>query len=345
MTQAQQHSRRARRKTRLRWKWEGVDRVTESLNRAHQQKNTKEVYRLVKLLGVRHEVTKLKDGQATVANPVQEPEDWKEHFRKLQEGREIAQETVWQNAAQGGEVARWLGEAPTDAEIETCGMQMKNGKAAGVDGFLAEFYKYGPAELRDEINSCVRQMWQNAKSAVAGQEAADWPESWNKGIVVPLWKQKGDRTDKNTWRGITLLSVGSKLLARVVAQRVQAWSEPWLPEAQMGFRRNRSVDDALQVTRRLVEEGTSSRDTGEVMLVRLFDIEKAYPRVSRDSLWRLMKLKGAPDEFISICQALHEYTEYQVRVCQGVSAMYKVDKGLREGCPSSPLSLIATMQL
>ena len=235
LTQAQQHSRQVRkhrRKTRLRWKWEWVDRVTENLNRAHQQKNTKEVYRLVKLLGVRHEVTKLKDGQATVANPVQEREDWKEHFRKLQEGREIAQETVWQHVAQGGEVARWLGEAPTDAEIEACGMQMKNGKAAGVDGFLAEFYKYGPDELRDEINSCVRQMWQNAKSAVAGQEAADWPESWNKGIVVPLWKQKGDRTDKNTWRGITLLSVGSKLLARVVAQRVQVWSEPWLPEAK-----------------------------------------------------------------------------------------------------------------
>ena len=44
--------------------------------------------------------------RATVANPVQEQEDWKEHFRKLQEGREIAQETVWQNVAQGGEVAR-----------------------------------------------------------------------------------------------------------------------------------------------------------------------------------------------------------------------------------------------
>ena len=67
---------------------------------------------------------------------------------------------------------------------------MKNSKAAGVDGFLAEFYKYGPDELRDEINSCVRQMWQNAKSAVAWQEAADWPESWSKGLVIPLYGRK-----------------------------------------------------------------------------------------------------------------------------------------------------------
>ena len=62
----------------------------------------------------------------------------------------------------------------------------ENGKAAGVDVFLAEFYKYGPDELRNEINSCVRQMWQCAKSAVAGQEAADWPDSGAIRRISPL---------------------------------------------------------------------------------------------------------------------------------------------------------------
>ena len=106
LLQAQQHSRQVRkrrRKTRLRWKWEWVDRVTESLNQANQRGSTKEVYRLVKLLGVRHEVSTLRGFQATVADPEQEREEWKEHFRKLQEGREIAQETVWQTkCSQGG---------------------------------------------------------------------------------------------------------------------------------------------------------------------------------------------------------------------------------------------------
>ena len=94
---------------------------------------------------------------------------------------------------------------------------MKNSKAAGVDGFLAEFYKYGPDELRDEINSCVRQMWQNAKSAVAWQEAADWRGKLEQRAGhTTIWKQRGDKAGKSTWRGITLLSVGSKLIARVV---------------------------------------------------------------------------------------------------------------------------------
>ena len=169
-----------------------------------------------------------------------------------------------------------------------------------------------------------------------GHEAQNWPENWSTGKVVPLWKNKGDRKDKNTHRGITLLSVGSKLLARVVAQRVQQWSEAWIAETQAGFRKGRGVDDVLQVTRRIVKEGTSAQAHSQAILIRLFDIEKAYPRVSREGLWRLMQVKGAPEQFIKVCKGLHEHTQYRVRIYKGESSNYEVDKGLREGCPSSP---------
>eukprot|EP00973_Karenia_brevis_P081633 11317712-Karenia_brevis.AAC.1 len=62
-------------------------------------------------------------------------------------------------------------------------------------------------------------MWRAATEAGAGREAFDWPKEWRVGVVTPLWKKKGNRRNKNTWRGITLLSVGTKLLARVVAAR------------------------------------------------------------------------------------------------------------------------------
>ena len=164
-------------------------------------------------------------------------------------------------------------------------------------------------------------MEQGNRGAIPGQEATGWPESWSQGIVIPLFKSKGSRNDKNQYRGITLLSVGSKLLARVVAQRVQKLSEAWLAENQSGFRKNRSVD-VLQATRRIVEEATATHAHPEVLLIRLFDIEKVYPRVSRDSLWRLMSVKGAPEGFIRICKWLHEHTVYQVCIHKGTSSPY-----------------------
>ena len=87
--------------------------------------------------------------------------------------------------------------------------------------------------------------------------------------------------DKNTWRGITLLSVGSKLLARVVAIRLRSWFDSHLGLHESGFRRGKGVDDALQVAHRLVEEVATSTDGSEGIELSFHDIEKAYPRICR----------------------------------------------------------------
>ena len=68
--------------------------------------------------------------------------------------------------------------------------------------------------LRSIVFDIARRMWDAAANAEDGREAETWPEEWTTAIQVPLWKKKGKRSDKNTWRGITLLSVGTKLLVR-----------------------------------------------------------------------------------------------------------------------------------
>ena len=74
-----------------------------------------------------------------MANPIQERKEWKEHFRKIQEGREMAEDRVWENVS-AERAAPWMvPHTPSEAEIRACGMKMKSGEAAGVDGFIAEF--------------------------------------------------------------------------------------------------------------------------------------------------------------------------------------------------------------
>ena len=69
----------------------------------------------------------------------------------------------------------------------------------------------------------------------------------------------------------------SKASSRHHTRPTQRWSETCLHEAQAGFRQGRSVDDPLQVSRRIVEEATFAQVSNEVILIRLFDTEKAYP--------------------------------------------------------------------
>ena len=42
------------------------------------------------------------------------------------------------------------------------------------------------------------------------------PKEWRMGLIVPIWKRKGDVHDPGKYRGITLLSQVPKALERVL---------------------------------------------------------------------------------------------------------------------------------
>ena len=44
-----------------------------------------------------------------------------------------------------------------------------------------------------------------------------FPESWAKGLIVPVYKNKGDRSDPNNYRGITLISCVCKMFTSLIS--------------------------------------------------------------------------------------------------------------------------------
>ena len=106
---------------------------------------------------------------------------------------------------------------------------------------------------------------------------------------------------------------------------------------QFGFRQGKGVDDALQVTRRLVEEVATSRDASAGVELFFHDIEEAYPRVCRTVLWALLERLGCDLSLLKVLKMLHGGTSYQVRVHGGLSESFVMERGLREGCPYSPV--------
>ena len=89
------------------------------------------------------------------------------------------------------------------------------------------------------------------------------------------------------------------------------------------------------MSRGIVEEVARAK-TDEWVLMSFFDIEKAYPRLCKDALWELAGKRGCPSGFINTLKALHEHTEYRIRVEGELSEGWMPDRRLREGCRSSP---------
>ncbi|CAJ1389406.1 unnamed protein product [Effrenium voratum] len=268
-------------------------------------------------------------------NPSLDAEAWQQHFQAIQNGAMPVHDRVWNAIPEHEQVATWMGDAPSEAETRRAIQNMKCGKAPGVDGVTVEALRWGPESLQSQLHLVVTHMWNEAGSCLDDQLGPTWPTDWSTAIIIPLWKQKQPKTDKNNWRGITLLSVGAKIVARIVANRLQRHTETFMDEHQQGFRRNRGVDDVLQVTRRVAEEVVFSGPSQPVTLT-LYDIEKAYPRVNREALWELLRRWGSCPRFIKVCQALHNSTLFRVQSGAALSRGYYADRGLKEGCPSSP---------
>ena len=68
------------------------------------------------------------------------------------------------------------------------------------------------------LNPCVRQ--------------CKVPEDWRIGLIIPIWKGKGDAQDPGKYRGITLLSHIMKLLERILNKRLREKVEHKLGEDQ-----------------------------------------------------------------------------------------------------------------
>eukprot|EP00435_Cladocopium_sp_Y103_P063737 s465_g25.t1 len=141
---------------------------------------------------------------------------------------------------------------------------------------------------------------------------------WHNSLLFSFWKGKGMFTDLNNHRGVVLLDILSKVVSRLLADRLALVADKCCTETEFAYRKGHSGTDASFLLRRLVQEWCSSRSTaanGEPSLYILFvDLAKAFDGVPRGFLWRLLQQKlGIPVSVVGMLQRL--YTGMAARVC------------------------------
>ena len=66
------------------------------------------------------------------------------------------------------------------------------------------------------------------------------------------------------------------------------------------------------------------------------DLEKAYDRVERDSLWQKLRLDVVGGKLLKAAQSLYVDSRTCVRIGNEVSEWFSVNAGARQGCVMSP---------
>ena len=125
--------------------------------------------------------------------------------------------------------------------------------------------------------------------------------------------KKKDRTECGNYRGILLVAHAGKALLKVIAGRLNDFCEREniLPEAQRGFRPQRSAVDMMFVVRRL-QELALKKDTP--LYMRFIDITKAYDSVARTLVLDVLARFGVSPKMLAVIRQFHDGMQARVRL-------------------------------
>ena len=124
-------------------------------------------------------------------------------------------------------------------------------------------------------------------------------------MIIPIFKNKGDHRDCTNYRGISLLAIAGKIMAKIVQGRLASLAEGVLTEAQCGFRQKRSTIDMIFSLRQIQEKAI---EQNKELYVVFIDFRKAFDTVDRPLLWKVLAFTGCPASLIAIIKEFHDGT-------------------------------------
>ena len=151
---------------------------------------------------------------------------------------------------------------------------LKKRKSAGVDNIPAELVQAGGEAMIDALHIICSKIWQTGK----------WPTRWTQSLIITLPK-KGNLQMCQNYRTISLISHPSKVMLKILLNRLQLQAEEIIAEEQAGFRMGRSTTEQVFNLIVLMEKYQQHQQD----LYHIFiDFKKAFDRVWHAALWTTM---------------------------------------------------------
>ena len=249
---------------------------------------------------------------------------WKEHFSQLLNLPSLVDQSALDQIPQNPFIEK-LDNPPTVEEVQKAIKQINAGKAPGKDGIPAELYKALSGAALQTFHSVLSSIW----------EEEDMPPELRDASIVALYKNKGPRDACGNYRGISLLSIAGKILARIMLNRLlSSISEQNLPESQCGFRPDRSTIDMVFTVRQMQEK---CLEQNLHLYIVFIDLTKAFDTVNREALWVILNKLGCPAKFTKLIQLFHDDMTGEVLSGGEPSDSFSISNGVKQGCVLAPV--------
>jgi len=252
-------------------------------------------------------------------------ERWRTHYDQISN-----EEFDWSREnLSGGDVVSGPCERITTAEVRQAIFKMKNNKAAGPSGVVADMIKAagegGVRWITDICNLVIKE--------------GRVPDDWSKSHVISVFKGKGDALECGSYRGIKLLEHAMKILERVIEVKVRNMVK--IDDMQFGFVAGKGTTDAIFIVRQLQEKYLANNQD---LWMAFVDLEKAFDRVPREVLWWALRELGVPEWIVVVIKAMYDKATTVVKHNGNESKEFTVRVGVHQGSVLSPLLFIIVLE-
>ena len=149
-------------------------------------------------------------------------------------------------------------------------------------------------------------------------------------ISIP---KKGNAKECSNYHTIAFISHTSKVMLKILPDRLQQYMNHELSDVQTGFRKGRGTRGQIANICWIIKK---TREFQKNTYFFFIDYAKAFDCVDQNKLWKILKEMGIPYHLICLLRNLYAGQEATVRTGHETTDWFQIGKGVLEGCILSP---------
>jgi hypothetical protein len=222
-----------------------------------------------------------------------------------------------------------LDDPITHKEVSKIISELPIGKSVGPDEICNEMIKAGKLYLIPQLVILYNLIIHHSI----------FPTSWCEGLISCLLK-KGNKSDPNNYRGLTLSSCLGKVLTKILSNRLLKFLKAHnvISENQAGFMDKRRTTDHIFMLHTIIQMYKKKQ---KHVFTCFVDFSKAFDSIWREGLFYKLLKNDISTKFCKLLQNMYSKLNSSVKISNDFcTESFKSEVGTRQGCNLSPLVFI-----
>ncbi len=213
-----------------------------------------------------------------------------------------------------------------DIECEDVVKNLSKNKSPGLDGLPGEFYTCFWSDIKDLVIQSFNDGFLNGKLAHSHRQ-----------IIISLIFKKNDRKKFKNYRPLSLSNVDYKILAFILAKRLQKVVHKLISPEQVAYINERYMGNNIRLLLDVIEHTEKENKSGVLLFL---DFEKAFDSLSWNFIHKCLYKMGFGQDFRRWIEIIFNQPVAFLKINGFLSEAVQIERGIRQGCPISALIFI-----